>query len=269
MSDPAPLSDSLPALGADLVPENVYGSRKRLNWILRYVGPSDAILEVGCGTGHMLCRPLARLGYRVQGIDRDATSINYGKELLRAEGLDPQILSVGSLSALNANPSVIIASEVLEHLNDEELRGLLADVRARLRHHGTFLVTVPNGYGWFEIENFVWRKLRVGDLLFRLGFCHLVESTKARFLGPEAVDAGKPSTLADSPHVQRFTLLSITRLLRSSGFDVMNSCGSVAFCGPFSNLFFAGFQGFLDRNARWGDRLGPLASGYFLACRVA
>jgi hypothetical protein len=95
-----------------------------------------------------------------------------------------------------------------------------------------------------------------------------VESTKARHLGPEAVDPGEPSTLASSPHIQRFTLSSITRLLGTAGFEIIDARGSVACSGPFINLFFAGFQGLLEANARWGDRLGGLASGYFLACRA-
>jgi hypothetical protein len=42
----------------------------------------------------------------------------------------------------------------------------------------------------------------------------------------------------------------------------------VVFAGPFSNLFFAGFDWLLAANARWGDRWGRFASGYFLACRT-
>src|SRR5713101_7776890 len=198
MPDAAGGSLDRDSAGTCLVRENVYGSRKRLQWVLSHVGRADEILEVGCGTGYMLCRPLLKLGYRVHGIDLDAGSIEHGRELLRAEGLDPGILTVGPLSAVSATPNVIIASEVLEHLHDDELRSFLAEIRARLRPHGTLLVTVPNGYGWFEIEDFFWRRLRIGDLLFRSGFCHLVESTKTRYLGPEAVDPGKPSTLANS-----------------------------------------------------------------------
>jgi len=52
---------------ARLVRETVYGSRKRLAWVLGHATRSDALLEVGCGTGYMLCRPLAKLGYRISG----------------------------------------------------------------------------------------------------------------------------------------------------------------------------------------------------------
>jgi 2-polyprenyl-3-methyl-5-hydroxy-6-metoxy-1,4-benzoquinol methylase len=268
MPEHANRSEDPLAAAAQLVPETVYGNLKRLRWILRHVDEADEVLEVGCGTGRMLVRPLAKLGYRMQGIDLDAPSIELGKKLLEAEGLDSGILTVRPLSSVSVRPDVIIVSEVLEHLRDEELPPFLDEVRACLKPSGTLLVTVPNGYGWFEMESFVWWKLRLGHLLFRSGFCHLVESAKARHLGAEAVAAGEPSTLASSPHVQRFTLSSIIRLLRSSGFEITDARGSVACSGPFTNLLFAGFAGLLERNGRWGDRLGRLASGYFVACRA-
>lgn len=253
---------------ARLVRETVYGSRKRLAWVLRHVTPEDTILEVGCGTGYMLCRPLAKLGYRVRGIDLDAKSIEHGQELLRGEGLDPGILACQPLAASSVTPSVVIASEVLEHLHDPELGPLLGEIRSRLEPRGRLLVTVPNGYGWFELEQLLWWELGVGRLLFRSGFCHLVEKTKTRHLGPEAIEAGPPSTLSGSPHVQRFTLASISRRLRDKGFAIEDARGSVAVSGPFSNLFLAGLEPLLEANGRWGDRLGRLAAGYFVACRV-
>lgn len=253
---------------AHLLRETVYGSRKRLAWVLRHVRRDDTILEIGCGTGYMLCRPLAKLGYAVNGIDLDAKSIEHGQLLLRAEGLDPGILQRCSLSASPVKPSVVIASEVLEHVHDAELAALLAEIRSRLAPGGRLLVTVPNGYGWFELEQFLWWKLGIGSLLFRSGFCHLVEKLKARQLGSEAIEAGPPSTLSSSPHVQRFTLASITRGLRDSGFEIEDARGSVACSGPFSNLFLAGIDPLLEANGRWGDRLGRLASGYFVACHA-
>ena len=261
MPEPAPAS-------ASLVRETVYGSRKRLDWVLRHVTVEDRILELGCGTGYMLCRPLAKLGYRVHGIDLDRTSIQRGQELLRSEGLDPEVLSARPLAEVAERPSVIIASEVLEHLNDSELGPLLGELHSRLDPGGRLLVTVPNGYGWFELEHFAWWKLRLGSLLFRSGFCHVIEKTKTRWLGPEAITAGPPSTLADSPHVQRFTLRGIRRRLEGAGFAVLEARGSVAVSGPFSNLFLAGVEPLLEANGRYGDRLRGLASGFFLACRA-
>jgi SAM-dependent methyltransferase len=253
--------------GPEAIPENVYGSRKRIEWIRTHVRRPDVVLEVGCGTGYMICRPLARLGYDVHGIDIDAASVEHGQALLRDEGLDPAILAACPLSEVDLAPDVLIASEVLEHLHDDELTRLLAETRARLPPGGTLLVTVPNGYGWFELEQFLWWRAGLGRLLFRSGFCHFIEKTKSRWLGAAAVTAGPPSTLSSSPHVQRFILSGITRRLQAAGFDVFERRGSVVFAGPFSNLLFAGVEPVLAANARWGDRLGPIASGFFLACR--
>lgn len=163
---------------------------------------------------------------------------------------------------------MVVASEVLEHLQDGELGPFLAGLRGRLKPRGVLLVTVPNGYGWFEMEQFLWYRLGIGWLLFHGRVCHLIESMKLRHLGPDSVDPGEPSTLAASPHVQRFTLPSIRRLLEKAGFDVEDARGSVAFSGPFCNLLFAGVGAFLRRNARWGDRTGRFAAGFFLACRA-
>jgi len=68
--------------------------------------------------------------------------------------------------------------------------------------------------------------------------------------------------------VQRFTLGSITRKLEEAGFAVTQARGSVAVSGPFSNLLFAGLEPLLAANGRWGDRIGGLASGYFVSCRA-
>ena len=54
-------------------------------------------------------------------------------------------------------------SEVLEHLHDDELDALLGEVRSRLAPGGRLLVTVPNGYGWFEMEHFFWWRLGWGN----------------------------------------------------------------------------------------------------------
>jgi len=257
-----------PGFDASLLRETVYGSRLRLEWVLRHVTRADRIVEVGCGTGYMLCRPLAKLGFEVEGLDLDAKSIELGQDLLRKEGLDPSILACRTLRESKARPSVIIASEVLEHLHDGELDELLGEMRDRLGSGGRLLVTVPNGYGWFELEQLLWWKVGLGQLLFRTGICHFVEMTKSRRLGAAAIEAGPPSTLSGSPHVQRFTLASIKRRLERAGLRVTEARGSVVFSGPFSNLLFAGVEGVLRTNGRWGERVGRLAAGYFVACRV-
>jgi len=251
--------------------ENVYGHGKRFEWILSRVRRSDTILELGCGTGTMITLPLARMGYAVSGIDSDEKSIAYGKDRCREAGVDPGILRVGGIPEDGPKPAVIIASEVLEHVPAEELPGLLDRLRNALREGGTLLVTVPNGYGWFELESALWYRLGVGKAIESLRIDRAVRKLKRVLLG-EAVEAhyhNTPSTLSPSPHVQRFTLRSIRRLLERHGFEVLDVRGAVLVSGPLSNLLLTGVKPFMAVNSRLGGWFPAVASNFYLACRRA
>ncbi len=67
--------------------ENVYGNAKRLKWMLTYIRQDLNIVELGCGTGYMICLPLAKMGYSIQGLDLDEKSIAYGKKFSRKRAL--------------------------------------------------------------------------------------------------------------------------------------------------------------------------------------
>ncbi|MCA1704280.1 MAG: hypothetical protein LC808_13870, partial [Actinobacteria bacterium] len=75
-----------------------------------------------------------------------------------------------------------------------------------------------------------------------------------------------PSTLADSPHVQRFTKRSIVGLLRRHGFRVDEVQGSVLMCGPFTVLMMEGFRFFPRINGRAGKAFPVIAAGFVVAC---
>ena len=85
------------------IPENIYGHRKRLEWILRHVHPGQRVVELGCGTGHMITRPLLKLGYDAYGVDLDERSIQFGRERFRREGLDPHRLLANNIDTLSAS----------------------------------------------------------------------------------------------------------------------------------------------------------------------
>lgn len=251
-----------------LPPENIYGHTKRVRWILEQVRPGATLIELGCGTGYMITRPLLRLGYDAYGVDLDRRSVEYGQGVLRDEGLDPERLRPVDLADLDVQADAVIASEILEHVPDRHLPALFEAIRARLKPDGQLLVTVPNGRGWFELESFLWFKAGIGTLLRRLGIVRLIVVLKRRVFGAET-DYPHPSTLADSPHVRFFTFASIQRLLREQGFEITAATGSVLFAGPFSNLKFTGIGPVMNVNARLGRRLPSLAAGFYVACRSA
>ncbi len=243
--------------------ENAYGHRKRLLWILDRIQESDLTVEIGCGTGYMVTLPLLRMGFDAYGLDVDEASIEYGRGLLREAGLDPDRLRAGRLRDLGLAPDTVVLSEVLEHLAPGEMEDLLEEVRGSLVPGGALLVTVPNGYGWFELESLVWNRLRVGRLVVGSKLMNAILKMKRRWLG-RSVDFPHPATLSASPHVRRFRFVDLERALESAGFQVREKEGSVFFAGPFSDLFFTGFEGVMRRNAALGHRFPRWAAGFYL-----
>jgi SAM-dependent methyltransferase len=248
--------------------ENVYGHVKRLRWIRDRLRPTDVTIELGCGTGYMLTLPLRAWGYDVRGVDLDEASIAYGRDLLVAAGQPPDVLRAVDLRSVDGPLDVVIASEVLEHLEDATLAEALTVMHERLRPSGLLLVTVPNGYGWFELEALLWKRTPLGWLM-RLGPMQgLIHRLRSRLTGAY-VDATHPSTVADSPHVRRFTLRSLCNRLESAGFLVESTGGSVMFCGPLTHALLTGVEPFMRWNSRLGDRVPALASGFYVAARRA
>jgi len=252
-----------------MIKENVYGNAKRLKWMLSHIRRDLSIIELGCGTGYMICLPLAKMGYSIQGLDLDEKSIAYGKKIFHEEGLDHSLISQRDISSLGSAADIIIASEVFEHMKLDEIKQTLGAIQKNLPTDGRLLVTVPNGYGWFELENFLWKKFRIGRVLEWIGFVELVYQIKKLFIANKTEHPPHPSTLSDSPHVQHFTVSTIQSILKDSGFTILEVTGSVLFAGPFTNLLFHGVDAFLKLNCFLGNLLPSLASGFFIACKVS
>jgi SAM-dependent methyltransferase len=249
------------------IPENIYGHAKRLEWITSKLKKDSRIIELGCGTGSMITIPLAVQGYQVTGIDMDNRSIRFGHDLLRKRALPESILCRQALQNLNVQPDVLIASEVLEHLQSDELAKMLSVIKDKLRNNGLLLVTVPNGYGWFEFESFLWFRTGLGWLLERSRIDEAVRWFKSVLFHCSLEEPYPPSTLADSPHIQRFSCESIQRVLAKHGFEVVSVMGSVLFAGPFSNLFLTGIAPVMKINCWLGQLIPRLAAGFYVACR--
>ena len=247
--------------------ENVYGHLQRLLWIRDRIDPHDLAIELGCGTGVMITLPLRLWGYGVTGIDLDQPSVSYGRAVFERAGVDPEALSTTDLSDVEGGLDAVVASEVLEHLVEDELESVLDLIRGKLRPGGRVLVTVPNGYGWFELESFLWFRCGLDRLYRRRRVGMLVSGLRKLRFG-DYQDSPYPSTIAHSPHQQRFTLSGIRRLLERHGFLVREARGSVLVAGPLSNLFVTGWEGAMGLNARLGERLSPVASGFYVVAET-
>jgi SAM-dependent methyltransferase len=248
-----------------MITENIYGYKKRLEWLISHINKNELSVEFGCGTGYMISRPMTMIGYTMIGVDLDRASVEYGNQLFVREGLPGQILQTIDLADLDVSPDAVIASEVLEHIPDKDLPVVVETIHNKLKPEGKLLVTVPNGYGWFELESFLWFKLGMGKILEVLQIVRIVNKLKRIVFN--ATDYEYPSTIADSPHMQRFTYDSIQSLLRNHGFEVESITGSVLFAGPFSNLFFTGIRPVMYVNRILGARLPRIAAGFYVSCR--
>lgn len=246
-------------------PETVYSHNKRLDWIVGRLKDSDRIVEVGCGTGAMICMPLSQAGFDVTGIDRDVASVRRGREIASELGLDPNLIRCGDLEQLDSPVSVAIVSEVMEHLDNSQLHELLTELVRVLQPGGRLLITVPNGFGWYEAESWLWRKTRLDRLVPGSWLERGVRYVKMRLSGyrVEQIVEPYPSSLDGSPHVQRFRLRTLPETLAEYGLEIRGSTGSGLVAGPLSNLLFTGLNPITRLNNRIGDRLPGLSSGFY------
>ena len=246
--------------------ENIYGHKNRLTWIKKHISKDMEGLEFGCGTGVMITGILLQEGYNIKGIDLDEESIALGKSIFKKNNLDEQALICGDLKKLpNEKFDYIVASEVLEHIPDEYLNDIFIYLNKKLKKDGVLLVTIPNGYGWFEFEDFLWKTMHIHALFrfFKLYF--FIEKFKKYLIGYHYLDCKFPSSIADSPHVQRFTINNIIKKTRKYHFVDIDKQGSVLFAGPFSNIFFTGFKSIMNMNILLGKKFPRISSGFYIA----
>jgi len=213
----------------------------------------------------MITRPLCILGFDVVGVDMDAASIEYGQKLFQFDDLKSNKIRNCDLRDIDFTPDVIIASEVIEHIPDVELSSVLQIIKKKLGRDGVLFITVPNGYGWFEIESFLWFKTGIGFVLNKTRAARLISLSKKMLFGRD-IESKHPSTVADSPHVQRFTYKSIQDVLTREGFIVKDIKGSVMFAGPFSDLLFTGIKPIMYLNSIIGSLFPKLAAGFYCYC---
>jgi len=270
--------------------ENVYAHRKRLRFILEAVEawrtsrgcqPGEVrLLDVGCGTGTMITLPLASLGYQVTGLDVHGPSVDAARRLnpyanAAFRQADPATVAKGE-----ERFDVVVASEVLEHLQDplaclRVLRGLLAA-------GGILILTTPNGYGWFELEQWLWDDLGLGAavLWWHARWRRFVQALKApikRAIGwaprpaPTAPpwDSVESTENVESPHLQRFRRPGLRHLLALAGFRAAREGRGSLVCGKLTNHYLRNCRSFVALNARAAEALPrALAAGWYLVCEI-
>jgi 2-polyprenyl-3-methyl-5-hydroxy-6-metoxy-1,4-benzoquinol methylase len=240
--------------------EDLWGYVKRLRFVretIRAAFPnrpphSISVLDVGCGNGSQLALPLAmKDGFQITGMDTDSRSIEHA---IRLAGQCANInFECGSVDDLSNEKlfDVVILSEVLEHL--ERPVDLLTTSARLMDVSGILIVTVPNGYGEFEIDSWIFRKLRLQKIVDALAEKHEVLGSTDN---------------QESGHIQFFTLSRLRRLFDAAGLVSFREGAGSFLAGPIVGHVLARSTRLIDWNARVTDLLPfTLASGWYFALR--
>jgi SAM-dependent methyltransferase len=245
---------------APYLPENLWGYGKRLRFVdaaMQRVFPSRAryelkLLDIGCGNGSQLAIPMAEAGYHVTAIDPHQPSIERGRRL------SPEVeFFHGSVGELPPNQfDCVIISEVLEHLDAPE--ALLRASLSYLCDDGLLVVTVPNGYGEFELDRRLYATLRLEKVVVWLRSVFGKGNSGLCVAGSDD----------RSPHVQRFTLSRLREMFERNGLILVESRGTSLVSGPLIAHLFGKLKVFIFLNAAIADRvpLGVVA-GWMFALR--
>jgi SAM-dependent methyltransferase len=104
-----------------------------------HIHKTDKILDFGCAKGYLV-KAFRLLGYSAYGIDISAYAIESAPPEVR-----PYLECTGSPIMSNMNHwDWIIAKDVLEHFDEKELKGILAELAGSTKH---LFAVIPLGNG--------------------------------------------------------------------------------------------------------------------------
>lgn len=122
-------------------------SRARFSFLFKIIRKKKIcgkLLDIGLGDGALL-EMGARNSFECYGIDIAEKSVLCNREKLKKLGIkaDLRVSGISSIKHSSAMFDVITASEVLEHLTDDDLKEGIKEIKRCLKSGGFFIGTVP------------------------------------------------------------------------------------------------------------------------------
>jgi SAM-dependent methyltransferase len=225
------------------------------------------VLDIGCGNGMNVSVPIAERGFDVTGVDPHGPSI----EVARSHTLPKARFLKESFSEHRSERlyDAVILSDVLEHVPRPEL--VLEVAQRLLAPGGALLISVPNGYGPFEVEQFLIRHgvlsplLSLTRRLVSLGVVVKRVMRRGRF---RPTPIGPPASNDACGHVQFFSLWKFERLLKSQGLVIEHRANGAWFGGDLTYFVFYFFPILVPITLRIADYLPSiLVSSWYFHCR--
>jgi SAM-dependent methyltransferase len=260
----------------ELPRENVYGHTKKiiliraaLDVLSSRCGRGLNVLDVGCGNGSAVTRYLKHIGGNVLGIDLHEQSIRFAQENYGGNGMNFSVSRAEDITVGESGFDAIIFADVLEHVENPAI--LLNNVRKIINAHGRVFVTIPNGFGPFEIESLISRIPFLGPLLIKT--TDICVAILNKFVFPGRWNAVVKKEYVpyneDSPHIQFFTLKKFYELTSLCGYTIVCRHNLSFLSGPFTNYIFAPSTKF----CRWNDKIaeklpGWLTSAWFFELKL-
>jgi 2-polyprenyl-3-methyl-5-hydroxy-6-metoxy-1,4-benzoquinol methylase len=215
------------------IKEDSWGNLKRLCYINsvlhKYKLINENILEIGCGSGDHISLPLGRIGYSILGIDIHNDSIRYANDQKRMESIKNVKFVCKIASEIKSESyGVVICSEVLEHLDNPQK--MLREITRILKKGGIAIISVPNGYGSYEIGEDISKIYRkyVRPVLISKGIHRYIQPISKIIFVEEIISKSLVpggSLNEDSPHVQRFRFSNLQKIFRDEGLVVEDAVG--------------------------------------------
>ena len=157
----------------------------------------------------------------------------------------------------------------------------LRALRALLTPKGIVVLTTPNGYGWFEWEQFLWEEAGLGDRILRWHehwgrFVQRLKTPIKRMIGWKPAPPPAPASWENLTstqnsriaHVQRFRWSRVKRIVAAAGLTIERAGNSSPFCGRISHFYLRNRRTLIGLNAGVGDFLPRCAvAGWYLVCR--
>ena len=113
------------------------------------------ILEVGCGNGGITF-PLASLVCHIRTFDINEDKVKYVQNQINQKKIKILIVTVDDGNSFDDGYiyEVVIVSEVFEHILKPSK--FLSNIIRRMREGSYLILTVPNGFGPWELRNHVF-----------------------------------------------------------------------------------------------------------------
>jgi 2-polyprenyl-3-methyl-5-hydroxy-6-metoxy-1,4-benzoquinol methylase len=205
-------------------------NKKRVDYLYKIIKEAAVkndgydVLDVGCGTGELFTIPLAqrliKTNIKIWGIDIHRSTIERAQNHVKKLNLNNLSFNCQSIEENKNMYDCICLMAVLEHLDNPSK--MIFEIKKRLKPGGMFILFIPNGYGLYELESALYKKLKRRKILPDI-------SEESRFLIRETKNE------ENNIHIQFFSLKAIKKILEENSFYISDIIKIEAVGGPLSN----------------------------------